>query len=164
LRKNSGLNIEDWQIKTNSHVKGEIGDRPSAYLSRGSKINNSLIARGCVIEGIVKNSILSPGVMVRKDTVISNSIIFNDTVIGPDSVIEKSIIDKSVNIDEKVHLGYGESKPNEKFPHHLFTGITVIGKGAKIPKNLRIGKNCIINPYVSLVEKGLKEMGSGMTV
>ena len=164
LNKESELNIKDWQIKTNQSVKGEIGDRPSTYFGRGCKIINSLIGRGCVIEGTVKHSILSPGVKIFKNAKVSDSIIFHDTAIDSNSIIEKCIIDKSVEIGKKVYIGYGESIPNQKFPDHLFTDITVIGKGVKVPSNVKIGKNCIINPFISLAENDLKDISSGMTI
>ena len=161
LKKNSGLNISDWLIKTNSGVKGEIGDRPATYFSRAAKVINSFISRGCIIEGRVKNSILSPGVRIHKNASVSDSIIFHDTVIGPNSVITKSILDKNVEIGEQVDVGIGESIPNQKFPLHLFTGITVIGKGVRVSSNTKIGKNCIINP---LAKVQVKNVASGTTI
>jgi glucose-1-phosphate adenylyltransferase len=164
LRKNSGLTIEDWRIKTNLSVKGEIGDRPSAYFGRRSTIRNSLIARGCVIEGTVQNSILSPGVKISQNTTVSDSIIFHDTIIHQGSVIEKCIIDKSVTIKENVRIGEGRSVPNKKFPHHLSTGITIVGKGAIIGSRMTIGKNCIIEPTALLDTMSGKNIQSGTTV
>ncbi len=148
LRKGSELKIEEWFIKTNLSVKGEIGDRPSAYFGRHAKVMNSLIARGCIIEGQVKNSILSPGVRIHRNAQISDSIIFHDTTIGSQSIIEKSIIDKSVTIGSRVLIGHGTATPNTMFPNHVYTGITIIGKNATIAANVKIGKNCIINPGV----------------
>lgn len=164
LRPGSGLNIEDWQIKTNLSVRGEIGDGPSTYFGRRAKVTNSLVARGSVIEGIVRNSIISPGVRIYKNTVVNDSIIYHDVVIGADTVIKKSIVDKIVAIGETVQVGEGESIPNHEFPTHLYTGITVIGKGAKIPAGTKIGKNCIINPGQDLAQTDFKNISSGTTI
>jgi glucose-1-phosphate adenylyltransferase len=44
-----------------------------------------------------------------------------------------------------VVLGDGEdSRPNRTQPRNLQTGITVVGKGARIPSGVRIGRNCLI--------------------
>ena len=161
LRSNSGLDIGSWQIKTNLAVRGEIGDRPAAYFCQDAEAINSLIGRGSIIEGEIKNSIISPGVRIHKDVSVSDSIIFHDTTVGQGSTIKKSIIDKNVEIGENVIIGQGESIPNEKFPHHLFTGITVVGKNARIASNIRIGKNCIINPQSMVVAKNIE---SGATI
>ena len=164
LQKGSGLNIKDWYIKTNLSTKGEIGDRPSTYFSRGANISNSLIARGCIIEGKVQNSVISPGVRIHKNAVVSDSIIFHGTVIGTNSIVQKCIIDKFVTIGKSVTIGLGDSIPNKKFPKHLYTDITVIGKEAKVQANVKIGKNCIINPGVNLAKRGLKNIKSGSTI
>lgn len=159
LKKESGLRIKDWQIKTNHFVKGKIGDSPSAYFSRSSKVSNSIIARGCIIEGHVQNSILSPGVKVHRNTVVSDSVVFHDTIIGSNVVINKCIIDKSVDIGNSVVIGVGKSIPNKTFPNHLSTGITLIGKKVSIASNINIGRNCIINPGVHL-NKSAYESGT----
>jgi len=156
LRKESGLRIKDWQIKTNHFVKGKIGDRPSAYFSRSSRVSNSLIARGCIIEGQVQNSILSPGVRIRKNTVVSDSVVFHDTTIDSNTIINKCIIDKSVAIGSSVIIGHGKSTSNKTFPNQLYSGITLIGKKASIDSNISIGKNCIINPGVHLIKSNCK--------
>lgn len=161
LKKKSKLTIQDWNIKTNHSAKGEIGDRPSTYFSRGSKVSNSLIARGCIIEGQVQNSILSPGVRIHKNAIIFDSIVFHDTLIGSKSVVRKCIVDKSVNIGNSVIIGYGDSVPNKNFPNQLNTGITIIGKKASISSNTKIGKNSIINPLIHLDKR---YVDSGMTI
>lgn len=161
LRRDSGLQIEEWHIKTNHSVKGEIGDRPSAYFGARSRVSNSLIARGCIIEGHVHNSILSPGVKIHKGAIVTDSIIFHDTSIGEKSVIENCIIDKAVTIGNTVTIGRGKRVPNKKFPSHLYSGISIIGKKAIISSHCKIGKNCIINPGITVERKGIR---SGTTI
>jgi glucose-1-phosphate adenylyltransferase len=160
LTEDAELKIKNWCIKTNLHVKGEVGDRPSAYVSRRARISNSLVSRGCIIEGTVSHSILSPGVRVCRNATISDSIIFHDTVIGSGASVEKCIIDKVVVVGNAVRLGHGAMRINRQFPKHVSTGITVIGKKAHIAAKTTIGKNCIIQPEV-VVRKNLT---SGSTI
>ncbi|UCF69831.1 MAG: glucose-1-phosphate adenylyltransferase [candidate division WOR-3 bacterium] len=164
LQPRSGLAIRDWKIKTNLSVKGEIGDRPSAYIRSGAVVENSLIARGCVIEGEVTNSVLSPGVKIGQGSRIANSIIYHDSVIGSRSTIEKCIIDKQVVVGNSVRMGTGKDITNRKHPGHLSSGITVIGKGAMIPSGMNIGKNCIISTGAQLSSRGRMHIRSGSTV
>jgi glucose-1-phosphate adenylyltransferase len=144
LRYGSGLDIEQWRIKTNMADRGEIGDRPSAYIGHHARIANSLIARGCVIEGTVINSVLSPGVRIGQDTIVRDSIIFHDTRIAQNADLTKIITDKDVVIENNVYVGTGKDHANKKYPKHLHTGITVIGKGAQVAASTKIGKNCIV--------------------
>lgn len=146
LTEETEAKLENWRIKTNLHVKGEIGDRPSAYFSRTACVDNSLIARGCVIEGKVNHSVLSPGVRVCRGATVSDSIIFHDTVIGSRAVVKKCIVDKAVMIGSSALLGHGKPKANRRHPRHLSTGITIVGKRARIAPKVEIGKNCVIHP------------------
>ncbi|MDH4209949.1 MAG: sugar phosphate nucleotidyltransferase [candidate division WOR-3 bacterium] len=164
LQSSSGLDVKEWGIKTSLAAKGEIGDRPSTYIGRTSLVKNSLIARGCVIEGEVRNSVISPGVMVGKGAKIIDSIIFHDTVIGARSLVQRSIIDKQVSVGSSVCIGSGEAIPNKKFLKHLSTGISIVGKGAHIASDISIGTNCIIMPDRQLNTARHKEVSSGSTV
>jgi glucose-1-phosphate adenylyltransferase len=164
LDSNSGFHIDDWSVKTNLPAKGEVGDRPSAYISRMSSVRNSLVARGCVIEGTVTNSILSPGVRVARNAKVVDSIIFHDTFISPHSTIQCSIIDKQVKVGASVEIGSGKLIANKKSPQHLASGITLVGKLAQIGAGITIGKNCVITPDARVTATKHKRIGSGSTV
>ena len=60
----------------------KVRNSAPTYYSGNAKVENSLIADGCVIEGTVKNSILFRGVKVGRGSVVKNSILFQDTFIG----------------------------------------------------------------------------------
>jgi glucose-1-phosphate adenylyltransferase len=107
-----------------------------------------MISAGCVIEGTVINSVLSPGVHVKKGAVIRDSVIFEDSIIDKGAVVDLAICDKLVHIGEKAVVGHGENKDaaNRAYPKHLYTGITLIGKKAKIPPLMQIGRSCIVAP------------------
>ena len=164
LDANSGLRIDDWSVKTNLSAKGEVGDRPSAYISRTSNVRNSLVARGCVIEGTVINSILSPGVRVARNAKVIDSIVFHDTTISAQAIIQCSIIDKQVSVGTSVQIGSGKLIANRKSPKHLASGITLVGKLAQIGAGITIGKNCVISPDARLTAAKHKNIGSGSTV
>ena len=70
---------------------------PSKY-GENAVVKNSLISDGCVIEGIVENSILFRGVKVGKRAVVRNSIILQDNFIGENTSLNCVITDKNVVI------------------------------------------------------------------
>lgn len=144
LRADSGLALRDWQVKTNLSAKGEIGDRPSAYVGRSARITASVFARGCVIEGEVVNSVLSPGVKIGRGARVAGSIIFHDTVVDTGAVVERAIVDKQVLIRDSAVIG--RPGPAQKGPAHTLAGISVIGKGAEIAAGIEIGPNAVIQP------------------
>lgn len=81
-------------------VRDEV---PARYLPGGKAIN-SLVADGCVIDGVVENSILFRGVHVGKGTVIKNSIIMQESAIGAGCEIEHTILDKKVTVRDDSRL------------------------------------------------------------
>ncbi|HEY82480.1 MAG TPA: glucose-1-phosphate adenylyltransferase [Dehalococcoidia bacterium] len=130
----------DWPIRTK-----EDEPKPPAIVSQRGEVINSMISHGCVIEGRVENSVLSPGVRVAPHAVVKHSIIMNDTVIGRESVVDYSILDKEVVVEPNCYIGFGDDfQPNREQPKALNSGITVVGKGARIPEGMTIGRNCAI--------------------
>ena len=83
---------------------------PARYVG-DSKVGNSLVADGCVIEGTVENSILFRGVKVGKNTVIKNSIIMQDTFVGDNVTLNCVICDKNAVIKNGRCLSGHETHP-----------------------------------------------------
>ncbi|MGB9720830.1 MAG: glucose-1-phosphate adenylyltransferase family protein [bacterium] len=164
LNPDSGLNIENWNIRTNLFVRGEIGAKPSAYIGKNARIINSLVSSGCIIEGTVENSIISPGVIIDRDARVIDSIVFHNTIIKEKALLHKVIIDKNVKIGANTIIGSGRSKSNITLGINLSTGITVIGKNAIIPDKIVIGKNCIISSNLNLRKTSVTRVNSGSTL
>ena len=57
-------------------------DNPTRYVT-GSKVVDSILADGCVIEGTVENCVLFRGVKVKKGAVVKNCVLMQDTVVEP---------------------------------------------------------------------------------
>lgn len=128
-----------WKVFTKSE------DLPPVKIGSHASIHNSLISNGCIIEGTVINSVLSPGVRVGKGSMIKDSVILNNVLIGDDVTIQRSILDKRCVVGRSTYIGYGDDlTPNKEKPDILASGITVIAKGTMIPSDTRIGKNCRI--------------------
>jgi glucose-1-phosphate adenylyltransferase len=129
----------DWVIHTRSE------ERPPARITARGSVSTSLISHGCIVNGSVEHSVLSPGVFVAEGAVVRDSILFPDCIVGPGSTLDRVILDKNVVVGADVTLGQGDdTRPNRTQPRNLQSGITVVGKGARIPSGLRIGRNCLI--------------------
>lgn len=145
-----------WKIFTKSE------ERPPVKILNNALIKDSLISNGCIIEGTVINSVLSPGVRIGKGSVVKDSVIMNDTIISTNVKLEKVIIDKRVVIGHNVEIGVtDDNTPNISRPDLLDSGITIVEKGTIIPSNLKIGKNCRIHRGASFDENVIK---SGSTL
>ena len=95
---------------------------------RVGKALDSLVAPGCIISGIVRNSVLAYNVVVRSWARVDESVIMDGVVVGRHSKIKKAIIDKDNVIPPHTDIGYD---PNED--RKLFTvtprGIVAVPKG-----------------------------------
>jgi len=129
----------NWVIHTRSE------ERPPVNIRTGATVSHSLITDGCVIEGRVEYSVLSPGVRVRAGAVVRDSIILTDCEIEPGGIVDRTILDKNVGVGEGAHIGFGtDYTPNHLNPQGLNTGITLVGKNTCLPAGLRVGRNCVI--------------------
>ncbi len=128
-----------WKIFTRSE------ELPSVKIGSKASIKQALISNGSIVAGTVERSVISPGVIVHPLATVKNSVILNDVEIMPGAIVENCIIDKHTIIGENAMVGFGEDyTPNEEKPELLSSGITVIGKHQKVPKNMVIGRNCRI--------------------
>ncbi len=82
----------------------KVRDSAPTKYGKNAKVENSLIADGCVIEGEVYNSVLFRGTKVAAGCVVKDSILFQDTTIGGNVKVEYVITDKKVSITNKKEL------------------------------------------------------------
>ena len=94
-------------------------DNPTRYIA-GAKGKNSLVADGCVIEGIVENCILFRGVKIEKGAKVKNCVLMQDTVVECGANLEYVITDKNVKITVAQELHGTDS-----FPVYVAKGQTV---------------------------------------
>ncbi len=148
IRPGSGITPEKWGIRPNPEADGRPMDRAPARFLSGCTVQASMVSAGSIIEGTVINSVLSPGVVVRKGAVVRDSVIFEDSIIEEGATVDLSICDKRVHIGSGTVVGHGEDlkHANHEYPEHLYTGITLIGKKAQLPAGMSIGRNCIVRP------------------
>ncbi len=93
--------VQEELFEKNGLIYTKVKDEPSSFYADDSHTCNSLISSGCIIEGVVENSILSRGVKVNKGAIVRNCIIMQDTVISETANINHMILDKNVTINEK---------------------------------------------------------------
>jgi glucose-1-phosphate adenylyltransferase len=138
---------------------------PPCKLGPQAAVVRSLVSDGCIVNGRVENSILSPDVYVEEGAVVRDSLVFEDTTIDRNAVINRSIIDKQVWIGEGAVVGFGDDlTPNQEEPSILSSGISLVGKGAKVPPSARIGRNCKVGCWVEEDDFASLQVASGASV
>lgn len=158
------LDLRSWGVRTNLE-EHRVGDRPASYVAPSGRIQQSILARGCRIAGTVSRSVLSPGVIVEEGAEVRSSVVMTDCRIEAGARLENVILDKEVGIGREARIGLsGDDRINDRFPTHLDSGITLIGKGARLSPGSEIGKNVVVFPDVDLTSLGPIQVASGETI
>ena len=109
---------------------------PPEYIGAGAKVDNSMIALGCEIEGTVEHSVLSAGVVVEEGATVKDSVIMAGTVVKKGAKVIYSIVDENVTIEE--HAEVGEEKSSG-------AGIAVLGRDLTVARGSKIAGGKIID-------------------
>ncbi len=113
----------------------------------------------------MENAILSPGVIVAPGAVVRNSVLMHGCSIGSGAKIEEAILDKNVTVGDRAVLGCGSAeKPNQEHPDHVWSGLVLAGKGARLPAGCEVGRNCIIYPATTERDYETLKVSAGETI
>jgi len=96
---------------------------------------DSLVSNGVIVSGgLVRMSVLSPGVRINSWAIVDRSVILHNTRIGRHAVIKDAIIDKNVVVPESAVIGVDKDHDRSRGFVVSKGGITVVGKGQEVPK------------------------------
>ena len=101
---------EFWKIYTSSEIIAP------QYISADAKVDKCIVGDGTEIYGEVHNSVIGPGVTIKKGAVVRDSIIMRGTTIGENVTVDRSIIAEGVTVGNDVEIGIGEEAPNKFKP------------------------------------------------
>jgi glucose-1-phosphate adenylyltransferase len=136
------LNLSDSQW--NIHTRGE--KRPPTNIFPGAAVFNSLISDGCVIEGQVENSVLSPGVRIGANAVVRDSVVLNDCQVGAGAVVERAVLDENVIVGLGSYIGFGlDYAPDHRQLGHINNNLTFVGPNTHLPAGLWVSRECVID-------------------
>jgi glucose-1-phosphate adenylyltransferase len=96
---------------------------------------------------------------------VRDSVIMDDTVIRAGAVVDRCVLDKEVEIGVGTQLGAGnDMTPNLLEPANINTGITIVGKRARVPAGAVIGRNCRIDANTIPKDYDKLRVPSGSTI
>jgi len=124
---------ERWPILT--HVPSQP---PAKFVhdsgDRVGRAINSIVSNGVVVSGgLVRDSVLSPGVRVNSWARVERAVLLHNTKIGRHAVIENAILDKNVTVPDGAEIGVDSDHDRRRGFTVSAGGITVVGKGQMVP-------------------------------
>ena len=122
------------------HEGGKIYARnyamPSSFVSRDAVTEDSLIAEGCEIFGIVRHSVISSGCTIEAGAVVEDSVIMPNVHIKADAIIRNAIIGENVEVNRSAIIGGGHDSDGER-------EISVISKGSVIKEGVTVAPGVV---------------------
>ena len=149
------LHDKSWKIYTQS------AELPPAYISENAKVIKSFISEGAEVYGEVENTVVFQGVIIEEGSTVKNSVLMDGCVIGKNTILQDVIVCEKVRIGSESRIGVGEFKESLIDKKVYNSNITVIGYNSVIPQGIIIGKNCVIDNYVTENDFSVKEVQSG---
>ena len=137
LMPGSGLNLLDksWPIY------GRTPICPPAFVGPKADVGNSAIAKGCTINGEVKNSVLSTETSVGQGAAVTYSVVMPGAVIEDGAQVSYAII------GEKCRIGRGAvvGAPPENTADPEQWGITVLGPGTVVKPGEKVAPKTMLD-------------------
>ena len=85
--------VRDYFFNQYPDVYSKVDDLPPAKYNMGAQVKNSLISSGCIVNGVVEDSVVFKKSYIGNNCYIKNSIILNDVYIGDNTHIENCIVE-----------------------------------------------------------------------
>ena len=93
---------------------------------------NSMVCAGVIVSGgLVRRSILSPGVHVHSYAEVERSVLLHGVEIGRNAIVRNAILDKNVRVEPGAQIGVDLERDRERFVVSA-EGIVAIGKGVVV--------------------------------
>ncbi|MBQ3898465.1 MAG: glucose-1-phosphate adenylyltransferase subunit GlgD [Lachnospiraceae bacterium] len=90
--------VRDYFFRSHPDIYSKVDDLPPAKYNPGAAISNSLVSSGCIVNGVIEDSVIFKKSYIGNNTTIKNSIILNDVYIADNVTIENCIIESHSTI------------------------------------------------------------------
>ena len=99
---------------------------------RGQAVDSMVCAGAIVSGGVVRQSIISPRVVIHDRARVERAVLMHGVTVGADAVVRNAIVDKNVAIPAGVQLGCNPELDGTRF-RVSDSGVVVVGKGETVP-------------------------------
>ena len=115
------------------------------YIGADSKISESSIANGCVINGNVNHSVVFENVTIGKGSEVTDSVVMGGVTIGENVKISKAIIGPGAVIKDGAVIGGDLPSADKSFVSSMCTnGLILVENNVVIDENKIIARGSMV--------------------
>ncbi|MCD4527213.1 glucose-1-phosphate adenylyltransferase family protein [Nocardioides sp. cx-173] len=129
------LGHADWPILTRQPQRA-----PARFL-QGADVADSLVSPGAEVAGVVRRSVLGPGVVVEAGAEVHDSVVFRDTVVRRGARVHWSIVDTFCEIGPDARVGEPDVAGTEDSDV-----VTLVGRGSTVGAGVTLDAGSRLEP------------------
>jgi glucose-1-phosphate adenylyltransferase len=129
------LGRADWPILTRQPQRA-----PARFLE-GADVADSLVSPGAEVAGVVRRSVLGPGVVVEAGAEVHDSVVFRDTVVRRGTKVHWSIVDTFCEIGPDARVGEPDVPGTDDSDV-----VTLVGRGSTIGADVTLAAGSRLEP------------------
>lgn len=128
-----------WRIYSRNPVK------PAHFIAKGASVKHAALTDGCVIRGSVDHSVLSNSVVVEEGAVVRDSVLMPGVRVKRNAYVEKAILGIEAVIGADARIGLGDGKGHFYYNNKICShNITLVEGGITIADGALVPQNCMV--------------------
>jgi glucose-1-phosphate adenylyltransferase len=122
-------------------VLSRAPQRVPARVLDGGEVSESMLSPGSRVSGVVRRSVLGPGVVVEAGAEVHDSVVFADSVVLAGSRVHWAVVDTRCSIGPDARVGEPEADG---------TGdpdaVTLVGQGSVVGDGVKLAAGARLEP------------------
>ena len=114
--------------------------RAPARILDGAVVADSLVSPGATVAGVVRRSVLGPGVVVEEGAEVVESVVFGDTVVRSGSRVVRAIVDTRCEIGPDAVVGSPDADLDDS------DAIALVGRGSTVGAGVHLAAGARLEP------------------
>ena len=122
------LSVPDWPVLS------RLPQRVPARVLEGGEVVDSLLSPGSRVAGVVRRSVLGPGVVVEPGAEVHDSVLFADTWVRAGATVHWSVVDADCVVEADARVGEPDADALAD-PD----AVTLVGRASRVSGRHRAG-------------------------
>ena len=115
--------------------------RVPARLLDGADVTDSLVSPGCRVAGVVRRSVLGPGVVVEAGAEVVDSVVFADSWIRAGASVHWTIVDTRCEVGPGARVGAADARGIDRSEE-----VTILGMDCRVGGDAAVGGGSRLEP------------------